>query len=40
MNQVKNDVKWIKKIMGYMAALMSGVFISVLGAAIKYMFLS
>ncbi len=39
-NKVKNDIQWIKKLIGYMAALMSGVFISVLGAAIKYMFLS
>lgn len=38
--ELKNDVKWAKKIIGYMAALMSGVFISVLGMAIKYMFLT
>ena len=37
--KVKNDIKWLKKIMGYMAVLMSGVFVSVLGAVIKYMFL-
>ena len=38
--KVENDIKWLKKIIGYLAILMSGVFVSVLGAAIKYMFLS
>ena len=38
--KINNDVKWIKKIMGYMATLMAGIFISVLGAAVKYLFLS
>ncbi len=38
--KVKNDIKWLKKLVGYMAVLMSGVFVSVLGSAIKYMFLS
>jgi len=38
--KINNDVKWIKKIIGYMATLMAGIFISVLGAAVKYLFLS
>ena len=38
--KINNDVKWIKKIMGYMATLMAGIFISVLGAVVKYLFLS
>ena len=38
--ELKNDIKWIKKVMGYMAPLLTGIFITVLGAAFKYMFLS
>jgi len=38
--KINTDVKWIKKIMGYMATLMAGIFISVLGAVVKYLFLS
>ena len=37
---VKNDIKWMKKIMSYMATLMAGIFISVLGGVVKYLFLS
>ena len=37
---VKNDIKWMKKIMSYMAALTTGVFITLLGAVVKYLFLS
>jgi len=38
--KINNDIKWMKKIMSYMATLMAGTFISVLGAVIKYLFLS
>ena len=38
--KINNDVKWIKKIMSYMAALITGVFVTVLGATVKYIFLS
>ena len=40
LGKLETNIKWIKRVMGYMAALMSGVFISVLGMAIKYMFLT
>ena len=40
LEKINNDIKWIKKIMSYMATLVAGIFISVLGATIKYLFLS
>ena len=33
------DVKWLKKLLGYMAIIVTGVFVSVVGAVIKYMFI-
>ena len=38
--ELKNDIKWIKKVMGYMAPLLTAIFITVFGAAFKYIFLS
>ncbi len=39
-SEVKNDVVWIKKIIGYIAALGTAGFVAVAGAVIKYIFLS
>ena len=36
---VKTDIKWIKKFIGYMVVIMSGIFVAVSAGAIKYLFL-
>jgi len=40
MRGVKNDIHWLKRIIGYQAALITGLTIAVLGAVAKYIFLS
>ena len=39
LGKVKIDIKWLKRIMGYMAVIITGVFIAVAGGVIKYVFL-
>jgi len=38
LNKVKIDIVWLKRIIGYMAVIITGVFVTVAGAAIKYIF--
>jgi len=38
--KVKNDINWLKRVAGYQATLITGLTIAVLGAVIKYIFLS
>lgn len=40
LGELETNVRWIKKVMGYMAPLLTAIFITVLGATIKYMFLT
>ena len=40
LGKLETNVKWIKKVMSYMAPLLTAIFVTLLGATIKYMFLS
>ena len=40
LGELETNVRWIKKVMGYMAPIVTGIFVTLLGATIKYMFLS
>lgn len=40
LGKLETNIRWIKKVMGYMAPLITGIFITVLGATIKYLFLT
>jgi len=39
LTSVKTDIKWIKKFIGYMVVIMSGIFVAVGAGAVKYLFL-
>ena len=39
MNALKIEIKWLKRILGYMAVIITGVFVAVVGTAIKYAFM-
>ena len=38
MTQIEHDVSWMKKILGWQVYLTSGIFVSVLGVVIKFIF--
>ena len=40
MSNIVHDVKWMKKIVGWQVALLSGIFVSILGVVIKFVFFS
>ena len=38
MTSIEHDVKWMKKIVGWQTTLLCGIFISILGVVIKFIF--
>ena len=38
MTHIEHDVGWMKKIVGWQVALLSGIFIAILGVVIKFVF--
>ena len=38
MTNIESDVRWMKKIVGWQVALLSGIFVSILGVVIKFVF--
>ena len=38
MTRIEHDVSWMKKIVGWQVALLGGIFISIVGVVIKFVF--
>ena len=38
MTNIEHDVKWMKKIVGWQVTLLGGIFVSILGVVIKFVF--
>ncbi len=38
MTNIEHDVKWMKKIVSWQVALLGGIFITILGVVIKFLF--